>query len=89
MELHLCEFDYTKYPLEEMEKLYEYLFGEATGFCDHIEAERKFLEAIKNLTAISKNSFGGLSYGKKHNIKKNSVHCWGGIVLHFRNNSCL
>ena len=39
---HLCGLDYTKYPLEELEKLYEYLFGEATAFCNHIEAKRKF-----------------------------------------------
>ena len=45
--LHLCEFDYTKYPPEKLEKLYEYLFGEATAFCNHIEAKRKFSEAIK------------------------------------------
>lgn len=36
LELHLCGFDYTKYPPEELEKLYEYLFGEATAFCNHI-----------------------------------------------------
>lgn len=47
LELHLRGFGYTKYPLEELEKLNEYLFGETTVFCDHIEAERKFLEAIK------------------------------------------
>ena len=47
LEMHLCGLDYTKYPLEELEKLYEYLFGEATVFYDHIEAKRKFLEAIK------------------------------------------
>ena len=39
---HLCGLAYTKYPLEELEKLYEYLFGEATAFCNHIEAKRKF-----------------------------------------------
>ena len=36
LELHLCGFDYTKYQPEKLEKLYEYLFGEATAFCDHI-----------------------------------------------------
>lgn len=46
--LHLCGFDYTKYPPEKLEKLYEYLFGEATAFCNHIEAKRKFSEAIKS-----------------------------------------
>ena len=30
--LHLCGFDYTKYPPEKLEKPYEYLFGEATFF---------------------------------------------------------
>ena len=47
LEMHFCGLDYTKYPLEELEKLYEYLFGEATVFYDHIEAKRKFLESIK------------------------------------------
>ena len=47
LELHLCGFDYTKYQPEKLEKLYEYLFGEATAFCNHIEAKRKFSEAIK------------------------------------------
>ena len=42
LELHLCGFDYTKYQPEKLEKLYEYLFGEATAFCNHIEAKRKF-----------------------------------------------
>ena len=32
LELHLCGFGYTKYPLEELEKLNEYLFGETTVF---------------------------------------------------------
>lgn len=45
-ERHLCWIDYTRYPPEESEKLYEYLFGEATVFYDHIKATRKFLEAI-------------------------------------------
>lgn len=48
LELHLCGFDYTKYQPEKLEKLYEYLFGEATDFCNHIEAKRKFSEAIKS-----------------------------------------
>lgn len=36
LELHSWGLDYTKYPPEELEKLYEYLFGEATAFCNHI-----------------------------------------------------
>ena len=42
LELHSWGLDYTKYPPEKLEKLYEYLFGEATAFCNHIEAKRKF-----------------------------------------------
>ena len=42
LELHSWWLDYTKYPPEKLEKLYEYLFGEATAFCNHIEAKRKF-----------------------------------------------
>ena len=30
----------------ETEKLYEYFFGEATVFCDNIEAKKKFSEDI-------------------------------------------
>ena len=44
LELHLCG---SKYPPEKLEKLYEYLFGEATAFCNRIEAKRKFSEAVK------------------------------------------
>lgn len=47
LELHLCGFDYTKYPPEKLEKPYEYLFGETTAFCNRIESKRKFSEAIK------------------------------------------
>lgn len=42
LELHSWGLDYTKYPPEKLEKLYEYLFGEATAFCNHIEAKRIF-----------------------------------------------
>ena len=42
LELHSWGLDYTKYPPEKLEKLYGYLFGEATAFCNHIEAKRKF-----------------------------------------------
>lgn len=40
LELHLCALDYSKYPLQELKKLYEYLFGETTVFCNQIEAKR-------------------------------------------------
>ena len=36
LELHSWGLDYTKYQPEKLEKLYEYLFGEATAFCNHI-----------------------------------------------------
>ena len=44
---HLCEFDYTKYPLKELEELYEYLFGETIAFRSYIEAERLFIGSSK------------------------------------------
>ena len=42
LELHSWGLDYTKYPPEKLEKLYEYLFGEATAICNNIESKRIF-----------------------------------------------
>lgn len=40
-------FDYIKYPMEEFEKLHEYLLGETVVFCEHIGEKRKFLRVTK------------------------------------------
>lgn len=48
LEMHLRALDYTRYPLKELERLYEYLFDELADFCGYVEAEQCFVGRSNN-----------------------------------------